>query len=843
MLCLLAASFFQSKSLQPPAPPYRRLDTTVPFSDKFQSGTATDGSVLYVGQNKDCFAYEMTTMKQLWHYRRPEGEAVMGLALAKGSIYLVTEPDYQKTLAHLYCLNAKTGKVSWSLKRTSSSGVVKVSGNRLYTSLSPGIVSAIDLTTRKPVWNSKVDAPQESMRQGVISLAIGADAIAVCNGTQLLGLNLASGKIMWKVPGTELNGDTLMVSGDRVIVTGYGSADAYQLKTGKPLWTSPHAGTPADIFRTSLVSLRSGVLSAVRLSDGHELWSHQIGDGNVIGGGMYIVKVGDSIFMDGPSGPGVFDGQGHEVWSGPKDSSLPKPIWTDGRLLVCFDGQRVVRYVHGVEASLPTDTAARRALAAKMTASFGKLDDADKKRLTQLGHDAFEPVLKAYLTAGKAYDAKGDEGSSFAQYEQYHAMGDILKKIAGRSDTHDLIQALAGQKRGSSASTLLLTLLAQFGDPKEVTPLFLREIDGVKTPGYEMYESPTYVARDYIINSSDPRAVAFMLRQLKDPKGDATLRFEAYCHLAGTGGEEGVKAVLGERSHRTLLRPISDRVVSGYLNAGEFGTKTKVLGEKTATDGRHWGLLQSGVLGNAGDLWLAEKVGSKWTHALFTGVHVSGEERRRRANNSSTPEKIGGKTAEELVKGAWFDVLVNNQEIRKDSDGDGLTDLEEKRLGTDPNKADTDGDGDLDGVDPFPNVSGEPKNDLDKVLAAAFEARFHFNESEGPLIVSLPKEIKPFEMPGRRGPTLRSVENSNDRSGALASNYENGIGFVGFHADREKLGSNWEENLVTWNKDHTEASLILSLYFGGLNGTGYLVKVRKFGNDWVVVSMRMKYVS
>ena len=43
--------------------------------------------------------------------------------------------------------------------------------------------------------------------------------------------------------------------------------------------------------------------------------------------------------------------------------------------------------------------------------------------------------------------------------------------------------------------------------------------------------------------------------------------------------------------------------------------------------------------------------------------------------------------------------------LERDSDGDGLTDLAEERLLTDPRQADTDADGVDDGVDPFPQVS------------------------------------------------------------------------------------------------------------------------------------------
>ena len=35
----------------------------------------------------------------------------------------------------------------------------------------------------------------------------------------------------------------------------------------------------------------------------------------------------------------------------------------------------------------------------------------------------------------------------------------------------------------------------------------------------------------------------------------------------------------------------------------------------------------------------------------------------------------------------------------------------------------------------------------------------------------------------------------------------------------------------------------ISTYRGGLNGDGYEAKVRKFGDDWVVVSLTMAYVS
>jgi hypothetical protein len=56
-------------------------------------------------------------------------------------------------------------------------------------------------------------------------------------------------------------------------------------------------------------------------------------------------------------------------------------------------------------------------------------------------------------------------------------------------------------------------------------------------------------------------------------------------------------------------------------------------------------------------------------------------------------------------------VEASLKELRRDSDGDGLTDLVEERMLTDPHSADTDHDGLKDGEDPFPTVptaKGEP---------------------------------------------------------------------------------------------------------------------------------------
>jgi hypothetical protein len=58
-------------------------------------------------------------------------------------------------------------------------------------------------------------------------------------------------------------------------------------------------------------------------------------------------------------------------------------------------------------------------------------------------------------------------------------------------------------------------------------------------------------------------------------------------------------------------------------------------------------------------------------------------------------------------------------ELFRDTDSDGLTDVEEARLGTDPTNADTDGDGVPDGADPAPLGAAAPAGPADEVWLAA----------------------------------------------------------------------------------------------------------------------------
>jgi hypothetical protein len=104
------------------------------------------------------------------------------------------------------------------------------------------------------------------------------------------------------------------------------------------------------------------------------------------------------------------------------------------------------------------------------------------------------------------------------------------------------------------------------------------------------------------------------------------------------------------------------------------------------------------------------------------------------------------------------DYDVSIAEVTRDSDGDGVTDLVERRMGLDPANPDTDGDGHLDAVDPWPDLpgpaGGEPSED-EKILQRAVFA------ADGPvggeaLLIAHPS-VRPVRLLGHYGPVLYSA--------------------------------------------------------------------------------------
>jgi hypothetical protein len=148
---------------------------------------------------------------------------------------------------------------------------------------------------------------------------------------------------------------------------------------------------------------------------------------------------------------------------------------------------------------------------------------------------------------------------------------------------------------------------------------------------------------------------------------------------------------------------------------------------------------------SAGGYWILRSTdgGATWNRPLYTGLRVMqpyeivigstlpmlGEDGVRIEVAVNEPDEksitfpLVARRAKRTKEGVAIDLKW--RDLERDSDGDGLTDLMEERILTDPNAADTDGDGLPDGIDPMPQVAfRQSSGDAAQIIATVFQAYF-----------------------------------------------------------------------------------------------------------------------
>ncbi len=172
-----------------------------------------------------------------------------------------------------------------------------VQGGRVYTQEQRGaheIVSCYDLSTGKPVWKHRDAARFYESNAGPGPRAtptLHNGRVYSLGATGVLNaLDAATGAVVWsrnavtdtgaRIPHWGIAGSPLVV-GDAVIVAAAGTLAAYDLATGKPLWTGPSGGmsysspqfvTIGGVPQVLLLSATGA--SGNSLTDGARLWEH-----------------------------------------------------------------------------------------------------------------------------------------------------------------------------------------------------------------------------------------------------------------------------------------------------------------------------------------------------------------------------------------------------------------------------------------------------------------------------------------------------------------------------------------------------------------------------------------
>jgi hypothetical protein len=172
------------------------------------------------------------------------------------------------------------------------------------------------------------------------------------------------------------------------------------------------------------------------------------------------------------------------------------------------------------------------------------------------------------------------------------------------------------------------------------------------------------------------------------------------------------------------------------------------------------------------------------------------------------------KKAPVLGKRHW-DLSV--EALQRDSDGDGWTDVEERRLKLDPKKRDTDGDGIADGEDICPNYALQPRESEDEavqILQKVVFAVYGLSGSRGLLLVM--PDAKRFHVWGYGGPVLYVDSVASWRR-------ESSEGAV----------------FLSWRiKDRTASTATVDLIDeeGPLAGSGRTFYARRIPGQWIVTS-------
>lgn len=165
------------------------------------------------------------------------------------------------------------------------------------------------------------------------------------------------------------------------------------------------------------------------------------------------------------------------------------------------------------------------------------------------------------------------------------------------------------------------------------------------------------------------------------------------------------------------------------------------------------------------------------------------------------------------------------KELRRDTDGDGWTDIEEQRLGLDPKRADTDGDGVEDGRDVCPDYAPPALDAVEEdaeIIQRAFFAMFGLTGSRH-VIFAGGRNLRRVQLWGYGGPVLYGAD-----VGAFRKRFPEGSVSVGWTVGEKKGG---------------EVLVSVTDYEGPLAASGQDVKLRKIGGEWFVVELQGGWIS
>nr|MDP9120081.1 thrombospondin type 3 repeat-containing protein [Acidobacteriota bacterium] len=346
------------------------------------------------------------------------------------------------------------------------------------------------------------------------------------------------------------------------------------------------------------------------------------------------------------------------------------------------------------------------------------------------------------------------------------------------------------------------TVLAA-GTYRAAAPLLAQRLNGkLEEPGVGWDDwNPQFAVLRALAVLGTSAEVPALAAVLHDPARRGAIRREALATLTALripGADREVRAFLREPPEKrpvwnppspaTFLdlaaKPASPQALArAWLNEepGDLRLR-RAAGSFTADtpEGGKLLLFRDPYLGSPDDLWAAplDAAGHLAGRACFTGVRLPAPEERSAPPLALTARVQGDRVQIRTPAGQSI-AAFSREQLTLDTDGDGLTDLEERRLRLDPLNPDTDGDGRKDSEDPAPNArQRNPRTDDQEIAAALFRQFFLFDDGARPEIAVVVSDFA-LEWTGRRDLTLTLTEREDQAF--LEETGAGGIPHITFH--------------------------------------------------------------
>lgn len=230
-------------------PPLKQVWSYMPASDPPGTPVSLDdmsvaggvvvmsGAVGGTNSKNGIFAASAQTGKQLWEFVLPDGGGAMSLspAVYGGLVFFGGQNSN-----NLYALDVKSGQLKWQQSGIGNmySNSPKISNGTLYANALGLSIWAVEPLTGRKIWTLDKEGTQSSLaiEQGVLLRGGG--------GGPLAGIDLASGKILWRGTGTvskrliAVNGTVYAAYTDDASVEKgkYNRVAAFDVKSGKKVW-------------------------------------------------------------------------------------------------------------------------------------------------------------------------------------------------------------------------------------------------------------------------------------------------------------------------------------------------------------------------------------------------------------------------------------------------------------------------------------------------------------------------------------------------------------------------------------------------------------------------------